>query len=509
MTISKRALLSVSDKTGLVPFAQTLCQLGYEILSTGGTARLLKEHGVAHQEVSDYIGFPEIMEGRVKTLHPKIHGGILARGAQDDAILAKLDIARFDLVVVNLYPFQQVIARCDATVSEIVEHIDIGGPTLLRAAAKNFNYVSVVVDPADYPSVGEALATELSLPRRQQLASKAFRLMAEYDIAIANYFTANLDAKTTELPEQLFFRFNKRQDCRYGENPHQQAAVYGEAVSEQLQGKALSYNNLVDAEAAFNTVRGFSEIACVIVKHANPCGVAIAEDLLTAYQRAFATDKTSAFGGIIAFNEVLDGDTAQVIIDQQFVEVIIAPDISEAAKIILATKKNVRVLRCPLDGPQVDLDLKLISGGVLVQQRDHKKITMAECQVVSERQPTAQELEDCHFAWQVVKAVKSNAIVYGRDGQTVGIGAGQMSRVHSAQMGLIKAGEAELLDREQHLVMASDAFFPFRDSIDAAAKAGVTVIIQPGGSIRDQEVIDAANEAGIAMIFTGVRHFYH
>ena len=513
-----RALLSVSDKTGIVEFCQQLSQLGIELLSTGGTAKTLADHHIPVIEVSDYTGFPEMMDGRVKTLHPKVHGGILARRGVDDAVMAANGIQAIDLVVVNLYPFSQTIAKPDCDFETAIENIDIGGPTMIRAAAKNHHDVAVVVDPADYAAIIAELnanASSLCQQTRFNLALKSFEHTASYDTAIAAYLAG---INKQGFPEVLNLQFYQSQTLRYGENPHQNAAFYSEktpvsgtiAAAKQLQGKELSYNNIADADAALECVKEFSDKpTCVIVKHANPCGVAEAEDLLTAYDLAYATDPTSAFGGIIAFNQELDEATATAIISRQFVEVIIAPSISENAKTVLASKANVRVLECGVWNKvnSAALDFKKVAGGLLVQDKDFGKITAADIKVVSKRQPDAQELADLLFAWKVGKFVKSNAIVYCKNGQTIGVGAGQMSRVYSAKIAGIKAADGGLV--VQGSAMASDAFFPFRDGIDAAGEAGITAVIQPGGSMRDDEVIAAADEHNIAMVFTGMRHFRH
>ena len=516
----QRALLSVSDKTGLVPFAETLIDFGVEILSTGGTAKLLRESGVTVTEVSDYTGFPEMMQGRVKTLHPKIHGGLLGRRGVDDAVMAGHNIPAIDLVVVNLYPFQQTVARPDCDLAAAIENIDIGGPTLLRAAAKNHADVAVVVDAADYLSVLEEMADyQVALPdaTRYALAVKAFEHTARYDGAIANYLGA-VDAigEKRTFPNTLNLQYRQAQTMRYGENPHQQAAFFVEdpireacvASAKQLQGKALSYNNIADTDAALECVKQFHEgPACVIVKHANPCGVAVGANLLDAYERAFETDPESAFGGIIAFNQTLDADTAAAIVKRQFVEVIIAPEVTDAAQAAVAKKKNLRLLTCG-DWPQqppARLDFKRVNGGLLAQEADSALHESLE--VVTERQPNEREMQDLLFGWRVAKFVKSNAIVYAQDHRTIGVGAGQMSRINSARIAGIKAEQAGLA--VQGSVMASDAFFPFRDGIDAATQAGVTAVIQPGGSLRDEKVIAAANEHGMAMVFTGMRHFRH
>ncbi|WP_075183588.1 bifunctional phosphoribosylaminoimidazolecarboxamide formyltransferase/IMP cyclohydrolase [Pantoea sp. 1.19] len=522
----RRALLSVSDKAGILEFAQALAARGVELLSTGGTARLLAEAGLSVTEVSDYTGFPEMMDGRVKTLHPKVHGGILGRRGQDDAIMAQHEIAPIDMVVVNLYPFAQTVAREGCSREDAVENIDIGGPTMVRSAAKNHKDVAIVVKSSDYDAIVaelDANGNALTLATRFDLAIKAFEHTAAYDSMIANYFGSQVPAyhgdrhaPAGRFPRTLNLNFIKKQDMRYGENSHQAAAFYIEehlteasvATAQQLQGKALSYNNIADTDAALECVKAFREPACVIVKHANPCGVAVGDNILTAYERAYKTDPTSAFGGIIAFNRELDEATAQAIISRQFVEVIIAPAATEAALKVTAAKQNVRVLICGEWQQRVPgLDVKRVNGGLLVQDRDLGMVEAGQLRVVTERQPTEQELRDALFCWKVAKFVKSNAIVYAKDNMTVGIGAGQMSRVYSAKIAGIKAAD-EGLD-VAGCAMASDAFFPFRDGIDAAAQVGITCVIQPGGSIRDDEVIAAANEHGIAMIFTDMRHFRH
>ena len=518
----QRALISVSDKTGIIDFANGLREQGVEILSTGGTARLLAEHGIAVTEVSDYTGFPEMMDGRVKTLHPRIHGGILGRRGTDDAVMAEHGIGAIDLVVVNLYPFEQTVAKPDCDLATAIENIDIGGPTMLRAAAKNHAAVTVVVDAADYPGILEEMRTNggaVSDATRYDLAVKTFEHTARYDGAIANYLGAiGADGARNDFPRTFNSQFRMAQAMRYGENPHQKAAFYVEHAPEvgtvstarQLQGKALSYNNIADTDAALECVKQFNEgPACVIVKHANPCGVAVGGSLLEAYDRAFRTDPTSAFGGIIAFNQPLDAATARSIVERQFVEVIIAPGVDDDAAAAVAEKKNVRLLACG-DWPvetAAGYDFKRVNGGLLVQERDLGMVSRDDLKVVTGRAPGEQELKDLFFAWRVAKFVKSNAIVYCRDGMTIGVGAGQMSRVYSARIAGIKAADEGL--EVKGSVMASDAFFPFRDGIDAAAEAGITAVIQPGGSMRDEEVIQAANEHGIAMVFTGMRHFRH
>ncbi|AWH89129.1 bifunctional phosphoribosylaminoimidazolecarboxamide formyltransferase/IMP cyclohydrolase [Limnobaculum parvum] len=522
----RRALLSVSDKTGIVEFAQALSQRGVELLSTGGTAKLLAEAGLGVTEVSNYTGFPEMMDGRVKTLHPKIHGGILGRRGIDDEVMAKHAIEPIDMVVVNLYPFAQTVARKDCSLADAVENIDIGGPTMVRSAAKNHKDVAIVVNSSDYTSIISEMDSAnngLSYETRFDLAICAFEHTAVYDGMIANYFGSlvapyygETDKPSGRFPRTLNLQYIKKQDMRYGENSHQQAAFYVEetikeasvATAQQRQGKALSYNNIADTDAALECVKEFTQPACVIVKHANPCGVALGDNILQAYERAYLTDPTSAFGGIIAFNQELDAKTAEAIISRQFVEVIIAPSVSAAALEVLAPKQNIRVLECgQWDVRVAGFDFKRVNGGLLVQDRDLGMVTQADLKVVTTRQPTEKELRDALFCWKVAKFVKSNAIVYARDNMTIGIGAGQMSRVYSAKIAGIKAEDENLQVAEA--VMASDAFFPFRDGIDAAAAVGITCVIQPGGSIRDDEVIAAANEHGIAMIFTDMRHFRH
>ncbi|MDR2988971.1 bifunctional phosphoribosylaminoimidazolecarboxamide formyltransferase/IMP cyclohydrolase [Providencia sp. PROV212] len=522
----RRALLSVSDKTGVVEFAKALSHRGVELLSTGGTAKLLAEQGLKVTEVSDYTGFPEMMDGRVKTLHPKVHGGILGRRGKDDAIMQQHDIAPIDMVVVNLYPFAQTVAKPNCTLEDAVENIDIGGPTMVRSAAKNHKDVAIVVNSNDYDKIIEEMdnhKNSLNWSTRFDLAIKAFEHTAAYDSMIANYFgelVAPYHGDTTQpsgrFPRTLNLNFIKKQDMRYGENSHQDAAFYIEenpkeasiATANQIQGKALSYNNIADTDAALECVKSFDEPACVIVKHANPCGVAIGDNIHAAYDKAFKTDPTSAFGGIIAFNRQLDKATAEAIIERQFVEVIIAPSIAEDALPSLSTKQNVRVLVCgEWSKPVAGLDFKRVNGGLLVQDRDLGMVEAEDLRVVTTRQPTERELKDALFCWKVAKFVKSNAIVYSKNDMTIGIGAGQMSRVYSAKIAGIKATDEGL--EVAGCAMASDAFFPFRDGIDAAASVGVTCVIQPGGSIRDDEVIAAANEHGIAMIFTNMRHFRH
>ena len=509
----RRALISVSDKSGLAELGQALIKADVEILSTGGTYTALQKAGIPVTEVAAYTGFPEMMDGRVKTLHPKIHGGILARRGVDDAVMAANDINPIDLVVVNLYPFAATIAKDDCTDEMAIENIDIGGPTMVRAAAKNHASVLTVVDPADYALVGECLAANtIDAGMCRSFAVKAFRHTAQYDATVAGYLGSE-----ELLPDSLTLTFDKMDNMRYGENPHQQAAFYREvnpaksgqiASYEQLQGKELSYNNVADTDAALECVKVFEQPACVIVKHANPCGVGIGADLMEAYNKAFATDPTSAFGGIIAFNRPLTGAVLAPILQQQFVEVVAAPSVDAQAIEIAKQKKNVRLLSCgPLDASPRGRELKRVGGGLLVQSADELCIDEDALRVVSKAQPTSAQMLDLHFAWKVAWFTKSNAIVYARNLQTIGVGAGQMSRVISAKIAGLKAAEEGLVVPGS--VMASDAFFPFRDGIDAAAEAGISAVIQPGGSMRDQEVIDAADEHGIAMVFTGIRHFRH
>nr|WP_317199747.1 bifunctional phosphoribosylaminoimidazolecarboxamide formyltransferase/IMP cyclohydrolase [uncultured Psychrobacter sp.] len=524
MSTTPLALLSVSDKSNIVEFAQGLLQAGFGLLSTGGTYRLLKEHNVAVTEVSDYTKFPEMMDGRVKTLHPKIHGGILGRRGTDDDVMSEYDIARIDLVVVNLYPFAETIARDNVSMTDAIENIDIGGPTMVRAAAKNHAHVGIITDPADYQRVLGALGNrpQLSSALRYDLAVKAFEHTAQYDGMIANFLGSRVNEhqEPETFARTLNVQLEKAQDLRYGENPHQKAAFYVEASSsngasiataKQLQGKALSYNNIADTDAALECVRAFNAPACVIVKHANPCGVAVNADQVAAYQTAFSTDPESSFGGIIAFNRELSVAAAKAIIDNQFVEVIIAPSIEDGVLQVTANKKNVRVMVCGAlqasDSSSTQLDYKRVNGGLLVQEQDSGIISAGELQLVTDVQPTEAQIADLLFTWNVAKYVKSNAIVYGKNLRTIGIGAGQMSRVNSARIAAIKAEHAGLATKGA--VMASDAFFPFRDGIDNAAEVGISAIIQPGGSMRDNETIAAANEHGIAMVFTGMRHFRH
>ena len=520
LTPVRRALLSVSDKTGIVEFARELKERGIELLSTGGTAKLLETHGMAVKEVAEYTGFPEIMDGRVKTLHPKIHGGLLGRRGLDDAVMRTHAIEPIDLLAVNLYPFAATVARADCSYDDAVENIDIGGPAMVRAAAKNHAHVTVVVDPGDYRALLDDLAATqgaTSIAMRQRLAAKAFAHTAQYDAMVSAYFTGAIGGSTPTFPDDLSLSFRKRLDLRYGENPHQQAAFYtdpraiGASVTqaEQIQGKELSFNNIADSDTALECVRQFDSPACVIVKHANPCGVARADSIAHAYERAFKTDPTSAYGGIIAFNRELDAETAAAIVAKQFVEVILAPSIAEGAKTVLSSRDNVRVLIAgDLAKPMTQLlEYKSVAGGLLVQTRDEGTVRAQELRVVSKRAPTLAELDDLIFAWRVAKYVKSNAIVAVRDRMTLGIGAGQMSRVVSSKIAAMKARD-EGLDLKSAAI-ASDAFFPFRDGLDVLADFGIKSIIQPGGSKRDAEVIEAADEHGIAMVFTGMRHFRH
>jgi phosphoribosylaminoimidazolecarboxamide formyltransferase/IMP cyclohydrolase len=520
MSTRRQALISVSDKTGIVDFAKGLGRFGIGILSTGGTARLLREAGVQVTEIGDYTGFPEMLDGRVKTLHPKVHAGILARRdvpAHMEA-LQQAGIPTIDIVAVNLYPFVQTVSRPDCPLEEAIENIDIGGPTMVRAAAKNWQHVAIVTDPADYAALiadMDSAGGAISVDTRFRLACKAFSHTAAYDGAISNYLTAvDIEGRRQAYPQQFNLGFSKVQDLRYGENPHQTAAFYRDptppggslAGYSQLQGKELSYNNIADADAAWECVKTFDEPACVIVKHANPCGVAVADTPLDAYRRAFATDPTSAFGGIIAFNRELDAPAAEAV-SGQFVEVVIAPKISTAGRAAFAQKQNVRVLEIPSGGGTNRFDCKRVGGGMLVQSPDLRNVTSSELRVVTRKKPTPAQLADLLFAWRVAKFVKSNAIVFCGEGMTLGVGAGQMSRVDSARIASIKAENAGL--SLKGAVVASDAFFPFRDGVDVVAKAGAIAIIQPGGSVRDEEVIAAADEHGIAMVFTGVRHFRH
>jgi phosphoribosylaminoimidazolecarboxamide formyltransferase/IMP cyclohydrolase len=538
MTPIRRALLSVSNKDGLVDFARALATRGIPLLSTGGTATTLEQAGVAVKQVSAHTGFPEIMDGRVKTLHPKIHGGLLGRRNIDDAVMASHDIEPIDLLVVNLYPFAATIANPDSTYADAIENIDIGGPAMVRAAAKNHDRVAVVVDPADYGKILEEMSQgngALSLETRKRLAAKAYAHTASYDAAVASYLSRAVDLgprlrgdrgaesspASGEYPQSLALTFTKRIDLRYGENMHQTGAFYAVANAQgasvgnaqQLQGKALSYNNLADADTAFECVRQFTAAACVIVKHANPCGVALAHenmagDIVSAYERAYQTDPTSAYGGIIAFNRPFTAEAAKAIFERQFVEVLIAPEIEPAALELCAKRENLRVLTTNGLAPSnMRHEYRSVNGGLLMQTRDEGTMRAADLKVVTKRKPEASELDDLLFAWQVCKYVKSNAIVYVRDRMTIGIGAGQMSRVVSSRIAAMKAQDENLT--VAGAVMASDAFFPFRDGLDVAAKFGIKAVIQPGGSVRDNEVIAAADEHGMAMVFTGMRHFRH
>ena len=521
MAAIKRALISVSDKAGILDLAQVLNSFGVELLSTGGTAKMIRDAGIPVMDVSDYTGFPEMMDGRVKTLHPKVHGALL--GLRDNpehvAAMAKHNINPIDMVVVNLYPFEATVAKEGCSLEDAIENIDIGGPTMLRSAAKNNKFVTVLVDPADYaPVIAEMKQNsgDVSTETNFRLAVKVYQHTAAYDGAISNWLGKRIGEDNADFAPTLTLQFQKAQGMRYGENPHQKAAFYVEkniaeasiATARQLQGKALSYNNIGDTDAALECIKQFGEApACVIVKHANPCGVATGATLLEAYLRAFSTDPESSFGGIIAFNQELDAETAQAIVDKQFVEVIIAPSVALGVPEIIAKKKNVRLLECgewPAEtAPR--LDYKRVNGGLLVQEAD--LLLSDDLKVVTKRAPTEKERQDLDFAWRVAKFVKSNAIVYCKDGMTIGVGAGQMSRINSARIAGIKAEHAGL--EIKGAAMASDAFFPFRDGLDNAAAVGITAVIQPGGSIRDEEVIAAADEAGIAMVFTKMRHFRH
>jgi phosphoribosylaminoimidazolecarboxamide formyltransferase/IMP cyclohydrolase len=519
MSPIKRALISVSDKTGIVEFARELHQRKVEILSTGGTARLLTDKDIPVIEVSEHTGFPEMMDGRVKTLHPKIHGGILGRRGVDDMVMRENEIAPIDMIVVNLYPFEQTVANPDCDLPTAIENIDIGGPTMLRAAAKNHKDITVIVDADDYRRVLEEMDANdngVTDATRFDLAVKTFEHTSNYDGAIANYLGTRLGEEPSDFPRTINLQFSQVQTMRYGENPHQKAAFFVErdqpeaciSTARQLQGKELSYNNIADTDAALECVKQFDEgPACVIVKHANPCGVAIGANLLESYERAFQTDPESAFGGIIAFNQELDDATAEAIVERQFVEVIIAPKVSAQALEVVSAKKNVRLLECGEWAAEAlhRLDFKRVNGGLLVQDTDLQLSN--EIKVVTKRAPSEQEMKDLLFTWRVAKFVKSNAIVYGKDNMTIGVGAGQMSRVNSARIAAIKAEHAGL--EVQGAVMASDAFFPFRDGLDNAASVGISAVIQPGGSMRDEEVIAAADEHDIAMVFTGMRHFRH
>ena len=516
----RQALISVSDKSGAVELARVLHACGIGILSTGGTAKLLREAGVPVVEIGDYTGFPEMLDGRVKTLHPKVHAGILARRDLPAHMQAmtRANLATIDLVIVNLYPFVQTISGAGCTLEQAIENIDIGGPTMVRAAAKNWQHVVVVTDPADYPALIAEMQSAngaISVETRYRLARKAFSHTAAYDGAISDYLTAtDINGARHAFPGQINMSFAKIQDLRYGENPHQQAAFYRDLVAvpgalsnyRQLQGKELSYNNIADADAAWECVKTFEQPACVIIKHANPCGVAVADATEQAYRRAFKTDPTSAFGGIIAFNREIHLETAEAV-SQQFMEVLIAPRVAANAAAALAKKTNVRVLEVPIESGANRYDTKRIGGGLLVQTPDARNVQISDMRIVTKKQPTPRQLSDLLFAWRVAKFVKSNAIVFCGDGMTLGVGAGQMSRVDSARIASIKAENAGLSLKGS--VVASDAFFPFRDGVDVVAKAGAAAIIQPGGSVRDDEVIAAADEHGVAMVLTGVRHFRH
>ncbi|MBR7793241.1 bifunctional phosphoribosylaminoimidazolecarboxamide formyltransferase/IMP cyclohydrolase [Undibacterium sp. FT147W] len=519
----KQALISVSDKTGVLEFARELSALGVKLLSTGGTAKLLADNGLAVTEVADYTGFPEMLDGRVKTLHPKVHGGILARRdfPEHVAALEQHGIPTIDMVVVNLYPFQQTVAKAECSLEDAIENIDIGGPTMLRSSAKNHKDVTVIVDPSDYAVVlaeMKANANVVSYDTKFTLAKKVFAHTAQYDGAITNYLTSLGEDKAhttrSAYPQTLNLHFDKVQEMRYGENPHQSAAFYRDlktvdgalANYKQLQGKELSYNNIADSDAAWECVKSFKESACVIVKHANPCGVAVAPTPFEAYSKALQTDPTSAFGGIIAFNRELDGKAAEIVA-KQFVEVLIAPSFTAEAKAIFAAKQNVRLLEIALGNEVNQYDVKRVGGGLLVQAPDAKNVLQEELRVVSKLQPTPQQMADMMFAWRVAKYVKSNAIVFCGNGMTLGVGAGQMSRIDSARIASIKAQNAGLSLAGS--AVASDAFFPFRDGLDVVVDAGATCVIHPGGSMRDQEVIDAADERGVVMVYTGTRHFRH
>ncbi|MGH8675318.1 MAG: bifunctional phosphoribosylaminoimidazolecarboxamide formyltransferase/IMP cyclohydrolase [Burkholderiales bacterium] len=519
MTPVRRAIISVSDKSGVVELARALGALGVSILSTGGTAKLLAREGVSVTEVSSYTGFPEMLDGRVKTLHPKIHGGILARKDQPAHLEAirQAGIAPIDLVVVNLYPFEATVADPDCRLEHALENIDVGGPAMLRAAAKNYHSVCVVVDPGDYAAVLGELHTAggVSGALRFALAKKVFAHTAHYDGAIANYlYSLDERGRRGEYPDVLSMQLHKVQQMRYGENPHQSAAFYRDEAPaagtlanwRQLQGKELSYNNVADADAAWECVKSFADPACVIVKHANPCGAAVGVHLLEAYEKALATDPVSAFGGILAFNRALDRATAEAL-GKQFAEVVIAPRVEPEAKAACAAKPNVRVLEVPIAHAVNGYDFKRVGGGMLVQSADAKRLERNEARVVTKKAPSDAQWADLLFAWRIAKYVKSNAIVFCRDGATVGVGAGQMSRVDSARIASIKAKSAGLTLAGS--VVASDAFFPFRDGLDVVVEAGAVAVIQPGGSLRDEEVIAAADEHGVAMVFTGVRHFRH
>jgi len=519
MTPIRRALLSVSNKDGLVDLARALHARNVEILSTGGTAALLEQHGVAVTQVSAHTGFPEIMDGRVKTLHPKIHGGLLGRRGIDEAVMTEHGIEPIDLVVVNLYPFAATVAKPDCSIEDAIENIDIGGPAMVRASAKNHERVAIVVDPLDYSTVLDEIERngEVSAITRRRLAAKAYAHTASYDAMVAAYLNKVVHGEgASEYPDLLALQFRKRMELRYGENPHQSAAFYSENGAQgasiggasQLQGKALSYNNIADGDTAFECVRQFDEPACVIVKHANPCGVSVASNILEAYDRAYKTDPTSAYGGIIAFNRTLDARTATAILERQFAELIVVPEIDADARAICTRKENLRVLVTGnMNASTSRYEVRSVNGGLLMQTRDQGMVGAAQLRVVTKRQPTAEELRDLQFAWRVCKYVKSNAIIYAKDNMTIGVGAGQMSRVVSSKIAAMKAKDEGLT--VAGAVMASDAFFPFRDGLDVAAEFGIKAVIQPGGSMRDNEVIAAADEHGIAMVLTGMRHFRH
>ena len=513
----QRALISVSNKSGLVEFCRSLTEeFNVEIISTGGTLKALEEASISAVEISQFTNFPEMMDGRVKTLHPKVHGGILARREQDQGIMKENNILAIDLVVVNLYPFKETISKPDVSLEEAIENIDIGGPSMVRSAAKNNKYVGVVVEPEDYPLILKEMKSNrgsLSQEMRSSLATKAFNHTANYDTVISGYLSSLTEQ---DFPNRMFAKFQKKEVMRYGENPHQKAAFYVDETKQgnglgnaiQLQGKQLSYNNIADTDAALECVKSFEEPTCVIIKHANPCGVATDVDITEAYKKAFDADSTSAFGGIIALNRKLEEKTAQQIIDNQFVEVIIAPGVSSSAQKILNTKENIRVLEMEsMDKLSSGFKFLSVTDGLLIQEIDNGSISAKDLKIVSSREPTEEEVQDCLFAWKVCKFVKSNAIVYAKNNQTVGVGAGQMSRIDSAQIAASKAKESGF--KTKGCAMASDAFFPFRDGIDVAASMGISSIIQPGGSIKDDEIIEAANEANMAMIFTGMRHFRH
>jgi phosphoribosylaminoimidazolecarboxamide formyltransferase/IMP cyclohydrolase len=515
----RRALLSVSDKRGLAEFAAGLHRHGVELLATGGSARLLIDAGLPVREISQYTGAPELMGGRLKTLHPRVHGGLLGRRGTDDEAMRAHGIEPIDLLVVNLYPFAATIARPNCSYAEAIENIDIGGPAMLRAAAKNHADVTALVDPADYASVLAEIDElgETSIDTRSRLAAKAFAHTARYDTMVASYLQQRLGHEDEGFDQQLALYFDKQQDLRYGENPHQRAAYYrsplprgGSVTTARVrQGKDLSYNNIADADTAIECVRQFAKAACVIVKHANPCGVALAASALESYTSAYRTDPTSAFGGVIAFNRELDASTVRAILERQFAEVIAAPSVTTEALAALAAKPKLRLLETGdlLADIGDELEFRSVTGGLLLQQRDTGRIDAADLKFVSRRRPDERELADLQFAWQVAKFVKSNAIVFARGGATVGVGAGQMSRVYATRLAALKAADEKLELRGA--VMASDAFFPFRDGIDVAASYGISAIIHPGGSVRDQEVIAATNEHGIAMVLTGMRHFRH